>query len=524
MNIFSTKSLRIFAVGFSACMLFAVSAFGQTADSTQKASGNAAAAGGEFAKYDAKKGESIFSIKCSSCHYLYDSEGKGTGPSLHGVTKRAPNREWFYKWIKNSQALIATGDKYANEVWNKYKPTQMTAFGELSNDDIDNILAYIETTPEPAPKAATADAGAAGGTGVAEEQLGTSYYVLFGLVIVLIVAVILSSLRVISTLFRSKGERLFDWNKINGILFLVFLIVGFFWIYVQFANYTRHLLPEAASEHGVLVDRMLMITFALTFFVFIVTQAMLFIFSYKYRKQEGKKALHYADNHRLEFFWTLIPAIVLTALVLYGAKVWTQVMFTDEADEKKALNVEVYAYQFGWNIRYAGEDNSLGKANYMLINKEFEVEGYEKGTNFMGLDTKDKNALDDRMADEMWLPKGRPVLLKIRAQDVIHSAYMPHFRVQMNAVPGMPTQFMFTPTITTDEMRLKTGDPKFDYILLCNKICGGAHYKMKMIIVVKSKADYKAWMSQKSTQNFKSKYFPAPMAAVAAMADTTLKK
>ncbi len=502
MKIFSTKSLRIFAVGFSACMFFVASAFGQAADSTQKASGNAAAAGGEYAKYDAKKGESIFSIKCSSCHYLYDSEGKGTGPSLHGVIKRAPNQEWFYKWIKNSQALIATGDKYANEIWNKYKPTQMTAFGELSNDDINNILAYIETTPEPAPKAATADAGAAGGSGVAEEVMGTSYYVLFGLVIVLIVAVILASLRVISTLFRSKGERLFNWNNINGILFLVFLIVGFFWIYVQFANYTRHLLPEAASEHGVLVDRMLMITFALTFFVFVVTQAMLFYFSYKYRQQDGKKALHYADNHRLEFFWTLIPAIVLTALVLYGAKVWTQVMFTDEDQEKKALNVEVYAYQFGWNIRYAGEDNSLGKANYMLINKEFEVEGYEKGTNFMGLDTKDKSAMDDRMADEMWLPKGRPVLMKIRAQDVIHSAYMPHFRVQMNAVPGMPTQFMFTPTITTDEMRLKTGDPKFDYILLCNKICGASHYNMKRRVKVVEPEEYDRWYKEKTKAYF----------------------
>jgi cytochrome c oxidase subunit 2 len=500
MKSLNLKSLRIFAVSMSAWLILAVSAFGQAADSTQKAGGSAAA-GGEFAKYDAKKGGDIFSIKCSSCHYLYDSEGKGTGPALHGVTKRAPNREWFYKWVKNSQALIASGDKYANSIWDKYKPTQMTSFGDLSPTDIDNILAYVETAPEPAPKAAAADAGNVAG-GVAQEELGTSYYVLFGLVIILIVAVILAGLRVISTMFRTRGERLFNWNNINGILFLVFLIVGFYWIYAQFANYSRYLLPEAASEHGKLIDNMLLITFSLTFFVFIVTQIMLFVFSFKYRKKDGVKALHYADNHRLEFFWTLIPAIVLTALVLYGAKVWTSIMFTDEDQERTALNVEVYAYQFGWNIRYSGEDNQLGKANYMLINKEFDVEGYEKGTNFMGLDTKDKNGFDDRMADEMWLPKGRPVLMKIRAQDVIHSAYMPHFRVQMNAVPGMPTQFMFTPTVTTDEMRKKTGDPKFDYILLCNKICGASHYNMKRRVKVVEPAEYDRWYKEKTKAYF----------------------
>ena len=115
----------------------------------------------------------------------------------------------------------------------------------------------------------------------------------------------------------------------------------------------------------------------------------------------------------------------------------------------------------------------------------------------------------------------------MRSQDVLHSAYMPHFRAQMNCVPGMVTQFSFTPTMTTSEMRntedmiekvaninsirskkstqlLAEGktalDPyTFDFLLLCNKICGASHYNMQMKIVVDSPEDYKKWLKEKVT-------------------------
>ena len=143
--------------------------------------------------------------------------------------------------------------------------------------------------------------------------------------------------------------------------------------------------------------------------------------------------------------------------------------------------------------------------------------------NILGLDNADPNAADDIIVKELHLPVGRKVNFKMRSQDVLHSAYMPHFRAQMNCVPGMITQFSFTPTITTAEMRqnpdvvdkvkringiraekaaqgLDNSDPwEFDYILLCNKICGKSHYNMQMKIIVETEEEYNAWIASQQT-------------------------
>ena len=116
----------------------------------------------------------------------------------------------------------------------------------------------------------------------------------------------------------------------------------------------------------------------------------------------------------------------------------------------------------------------------------------------LGVDLSDKNAQDDIVVREVHLIKDEPVLLKFRSKDVIHSAYLPHFRVQMNCVPGMTTQFAFTPTKTTAEMRETEGED-FDYILLCNKICGVAHYNMQMKFVVETKEEHDIWLAQQKT-------------------------
>lgn len=103
--------------------------------------------------------------------------------------------------------------------------------------------------------------------------------------------------------------------------------------------------------------------------------------------------------------------------------------------------------------------------------------------------------MDDKiMKGEFHLPVGREVEFVFRSRDVIHSAYMPHFRAQMNTVPGVPTRFKMTPTITTDSMRTILNDPDFDYILLCNKVCGAAHFNMQMKVVVESEEAYNAWL------------------------------
>ncbi|RYD91381.1 MAG: hypothetical protein EOP54_22515, partial [Sphingobacteriales bacterium] len=131
-------------------------------------------------------------------------------------------------------------------------------------------------------------------------------------------------------------------------------------------------------------------------------------------------------------------------------------------------------------------DGRLGKTDFKLVT----------GINKLGINFKDKSSYDDLAADTMYLPVGKSIKLNIHAQDVIHSVYMPHFRVQLNAVPGLPTYFKFTPTITTREMQRKENNPKFEYLVYCNKICGGSHYNMKKIVRVVSEAEYQAWLAQ----------------------------
>ena len=129
---------------------------------------------------------------------------------------------------------------------------------------------------------------------------------------------------------------------------------------------------------------------------------------------------------------------------------------------------------------------------------------YYTANNILGVDFKDRNSFDDLKADTLVLPVNKSIRLNIHAQDVIHSVYMPHFRVQMNAVPGLPTFFKFTPTITTAEMRNRLDDPKFEYLLYCNKICGGGHYNMQKVVRVVTEAEYQDWLVTAKTLSDRS--------------------
>ena len=306
-----------------------------------------------------------------------------------------------------------------------------------------------------------------------------------------------------------------NWNGklMFGFLFFIYGITIF-----SFLSYGDVLLPNAASEHGSEYDNLMWISFAIIFVVQTVTQALLHYFSYKYRGEKGKKALFYADNDRLEAIWTIIPVFVLAGLILYGLYTWTDIMTVEENDE--ALVVELYAQQFNWKARYAGEDGVLGDANVRFL-QDFD------GRNLVGIDATDPNGFDDVVVQELHLPVGREVIFKMRSQDVLHSAYMPFFRAQMNCVPGMITEFAFTPNKTTEEMRqdpdvvakvkkinkirsqkskelIAKGDTaldpyEFDFLLLCNKICGASHYNMQMKIIVESPEEYAKWMADQQT-------------------------
>lgn len=309
-----------------------------------------------------------------------------------------------------------------------------------------------------------------------------------------------------------------DDNNVQGYLmfgFLVFIYLTTIICLVKYGNLP--LLDNSASEHGPMIDNLMVISLVLIFVVQTITQALLHYFAFKYRGKEGQKAFYLADNNKLEFIWSSIPAIVLAGLIFYGLYAWNDIMFVDKEDEADAIVIELYAKQFGWEARYAGADNALGKANVRYI----------EGVNTLGVDLEDPNAKDDIVVNELHLPKGKRVIFRIRSQDVLHSAYMPHFRAQMNCVPGMVTNFSFIPTKTTEEMRgteamiakvdninkirekknkqlVAEGktplDPyTFDYLLLCNKICGASHYNMQMKIIVDTPQDFKAWLKDKPT-------------------------
>ncbi|PHX61937.1 MAG: cytochrome C oxidase subunit II [Flavobacteriales bacterium] len=315
-------------------------------------------------------------------------------------------------------------------------------------------------------------------------------------------------------------------NNINGILMFGFLAFIYIFTIYSFVKWGSFVLDTPASLHGKDVDRLMNISMAIIFFVQTFTQFLLHYFAFKYRGKEGQKALYFADNNKLEALWTIIPVIVLAVLILYGLFTWNQIMFVNEDEE--VINIELYAKQFGWQARYSGEDNTLGKANVRYI----------KDVNTLGVDMADPASQDDKVVAEIHLPVGKKIHFRMRSQDVLHSAYMPHFRAQMNCVPGMVTQFAFVPTLTTEDMRgtammmkkvdginkirakksqalLAEGKPAlepytFDYLLLCNKICGASHYNMQLKIIVESEADYKKWLREQKTISAVVKEADAP--------------
>jgi cytochrome c oxidase subunit 2 len=282
-------------------------------------------------------------------------------------------------------------------------------------------------------------------------------------------------------------------NRFNGVMFIVFLVLGVGAMVFFTMDAKKYLLPISASKHGVITDKLLDVNWVLLIVVFLITQFLLFYYAFRYHHRKEAKALFYPINHTLEVVWTVIPTIVLGGMIVYGLSVWNDIT---KPAPKGAMLIELYGKQFDWTARYAGADNKLGRSNFRLITDD----------NPLGVDIKDSASWDDVITKELHLPVGAKILLKIHSRDVIHSAYLPHFRTQMNAVPGMTTEFFFEPTITTQQMRQITNNDKFNYVLLCNKICGVAHYNMKMNVVAEESEQFNKWVTGQSL------VFPKPAA------------
>lgn len=372
---------------------------------------------------------------------------------------------------------------------------------------------------------------------------------LIAFVVVFGVITLAQLIRVLEITNKLKGKNDYEiTDKENknqaGLLFLFLFAYFAFFIWLLY-EYGPLLLPEAASVHGEKIDTLLNFNFLIIIIAFVITHILLFYFAFRYQRKKGVKADFVTHNNKLELVWTTFPAIVLAVIIIYGISTWNEIT-RDEPEDP--LVIELYAQQFGWTARYAGEDGVLGKANYRLISpmnplglvtdktieekiaelnerkaeleaklaeavpdgkiaedtKEeirsvqkhidkvlaYKIEAKDRGKGFTeGYD-------DKQVKVEFHIPVDKPVKFLIRSQDVIHSAYMPHFRAQMNAVPGMVTNFYFTPNKTTEEMRAITENPEFNYLLYCNKICGSAHYNMQMDIIVESEEDFNKWLNE----------------------------
>ncbi|HWR32615.1 MAG TPA: cytochrome c oxidase subunit II [Chitinophagaceae bacterium] len=279
-------------------------------------------------------------------------------------------------------------------------------------------------------------------------------------------------------------------NRINAFMLLAFLIIGLIGVFYCNEKLKGKILGTPASDHGVLIDRMLYITLAITFVVFIITQICLFWFSYKYQESDKRKAFYYPHNNKLEVIWTVVPAITLTVLVGFGLFYWFKI--TGEAP-KNAMLVEVTGKQFGWEFRYPGKDGILGKKYYKNIDPA--------KNNPLGQLWDDPANYDDVwLEQEMHLVVNKPVKLVIGSKDVIHDVGLPHFRMKMDAVPGTPTSMWFTPKYTTKEMREKTGNSEFVYELACDQMCGKGHTGMRGVVVVETQEEFDMWLAGKKPQ------------------------
>jgi cytochrome c oxidase subunit II len=292
------------------------------------------------------------------------------------------------------------------------------------------------------------------------------------------------------SILRGEEKTRKQTNKINAFLLLAFLILGLIGVWVCNEKYGGRILGTPASNHGKLIDWMMYATIIITGIVFVITQVLLFWFSFKYQESDNRKAYYYPHNNKLEIIWTVFPAIFLTVLVGFGIFYWFKI--TGDAP-KDAMQVEIVGSQFKWEFRYAGKDSTFGKKHYRRIN----------GENTLGVIWEDPASHDDIVlpaGEILHLVVDKPVKLIINAKDVIHDVGLVHFRLKMDAVPGTPTTMWFTPTITTKDMAKKTGNPDFVYEISCDQMCGSGHTNMRGRIIVETQAEFDAWMAtQKPT-------------------------
>ena len=216
------------------------------------------------------------------------------------------------------------------------------------------------------------------------------------------------------------------------------------------------LLPEAASSVAPKVDHLFWVILWITGLFFFIVQGGLLFFVLKYRSRPGQKAAYVHGNTAVEIVWTIIPALILVGLTIASQRVWAEIRYPKLAPPT-SIQVEILAEQFAWNVRYPGPDGQFETAD------------------------------DVTTLNQLHLPVGTPILLKIRSKDVIHSFFVPEFRIKQDAVPGLPTQIWLEAT--------KAGQ----YEIRCAELCGLGHYRMKGFVTTEPLIDFQKWLTETKT-------------------------
>jgi cytochrome c oxidase subunit 2 len=251
-------------------------------------------------------------------------------------------------------------------------------------------------------------------------------------------------------------------------------------------------LPALATTHGGQIDGLIGWTHI---FMLILFVGWLGFFAYclvRYRRSRQPVA-NYTGVRSHASNYAEIAVAVVEGILLVGFSIPLWAARVDHIPaENEALVVEVTGEQFAWNIHYAGPDGKFGKTDIKLIDVQ---------SNSLGLDRDDPAAKDDvTTMNQLYLPLNKPIIIKLRSKDVIHSFGVPEFRVKQDAVPGLTIPIWFIPNVTTAEMRTRTGNPEFEYEIACAQLCGLGHAKMRGLVTVVPADEFQKWLGDKAKE------------------------
>ena len=247
-------------------------------------------------------------------------------------------------------------------------------------------------------------------------------------------------------------------------------------------------LPALAVPHGAQIDDLIGWIHVFMFVLFVGWGGFFIYTLIRFRKSRNPVASYTGvKSHASNYSEVAVAVIEGILLVGFAIPLWAA-RIGDIPPEHEALVVQVTAEQFAWNARYAGPDGTFGKTDIKMIDVQ---------SNPLGVDRSDPAAKDDvTTLNQIYLPANRPVIIKLRSKDVIHSFGVPEFRVKQDAVPGYTIPIWFVPTVTTAEMRARTGNPEFTYEIACAQLCGIGHYRMRGFVTVLAADEFQKWMDQ----------------------------